>query len=108
MEFSYNKQNGSLKICMPPELDECCVTDMRSDADLLIDTYQVRHLIFDFSNTVFMDSSGVGMLIGRCKQMHYRTGTSKAIHVNDRVRKIFRLSGLEHMIAIEEEEEDHE
>ena len=38
MEFSYNKQNGSLKICMPPELDECSVKDMRSDADLLIDT----------------------------------------------------------------------
>ena len=56
MEFSYNKQNGSLKICMPPELDECSVKDMRSDADLLIDTYQVRHLIFDFSNTVFIHS----------------------------------------------------
>lgn len=108
MEFVYNKHNGSLRICMPPELDECSVQDMRTDADLLIETYQVRHLIFDFSNTVFMDSSGVGMLIGRSKQMHYRTGTSKAVHVNDRVRKIFRLSGLEQMIAIEEEEEDYE
>ena len=90
---------------MPQEVDECSVKHIRNDADLLIDTYRVKHLIFDFSDTVFMDSSGVGMLIGRSKRMYYKAGTSKAIHVNERVRKIFRLSGLERMIAVDEEEE---
>ena len=100
MEFSYNKQNGSLKICMPPELDECSVKDMRSDADLLIDTYQVRHLIFDFSNTVFMDSSGVGLVMGR-----YRLCAGKGIKViitnlSERNYKIMKMSGIEKIAEI--------
>ena len=108
MPVTVKNKSGVITALIKGDIDHHSAPAIREAVDdAVISSDCVKMLVLDFSGVTFMDSSGVGMLIGRCKQMHYRTGTSKAIHVNDRVRKIFRLSGLEHMIAIEEEEEDH-
>lgn len=49
-----------------------------------------------------MDSSGIGMMIGRCKNMDFTGGEVRAEHMNGRIRKIFLLSGLHKMVKIEE------
>ena len=56
----------------------------------------------DFSGVEFMDSSGIGMMIGRCKNMDFTGGEVRAEHMNGRIRKIFLLSGLHKMVKIEE------
>ena len=60
-------------------------------------------LVFDFSKTTFMDSSGIGMLMGRYRIVRYSGGKVTAIHVNDRVYRIMRISGIYKYIEISQE-----
>ncbi|MCI9124989.1 MAG: anti-sigma factor antagonist [Eubacterium sp.] len=106
MECHYELKEGCLTISMPKELDHHIAEQLRMEADLLIDSYRVRNLIFDFTGTEFMDSSGIGVLIGRCRNMNYCGGSVKAQHMNERIQKIFRISGLHKLI--ETEVADHE
>ena len=85
---------------MPKEVDHHCAEQLRREADLLIGAYHIRRLIFDFSGTEFMDSSGIGVLIGRCKNMGYSGGEVLAEHLNERIQKIFIVSGLHKIIQI--------
>ena len=101
MECHYELKEGGLTISMPKELDHHSAEQLRMEADLLIDSYRVRNLVFDFSGTEFMDSSGIGVLIGRCRNMSYCGGSVKAQYMNDRIQKIFRISGLHKLIETE-------
>ncbi|MCI5493504.1 MAG: anti-sigma factor antagonist [Lachnospiraceae bacterium] len=106
MECNYELKDGCLRICVPKELDHHCAVGLRMEADLLIEAYQVRKLIFDFSETEFMDSSGIGVLIGRCKNMSYSGGEVTAENLSERVQKIFVVSGLHKIIKIETKEDN--
>lgn len=103
MEFEYETKTGSLRIYTPREIDECAASELRAEADMLIDNYQIRRLIFDFSHTEFMDSSGIGMLIGRSRKMGYAGGSVEAENLSERVHKIFTLAGLPKLITVVKE-----
>ena len=64
---------------------------------------EVRNLIFDFSDTEFMDSSGIGIILGRYKKITCFHGKVYAIHVNMQIRKILHMSGLQKIIEVLEE-----
>ena len=51
MEYNLERNEGKLTVTMPKEVDHHCANQIRMEADLLIDTYHVRKLIFDFSHT---------------------------------------------------------
>ena len=102
MIFQYELKNNSLRVMVPKELDHHSSVDLRTQTDMLLKTYRVKNLVFDFQNTEFMDSSGIGMMIGRCKSMDFQGGEVQAENMNERIRKIFLLSGLHKIIKIEE------
>ena len=58
------------------------------------------NIIFDFKNIRFMDSSGIGVIIGRYKKISSEGGKVSVVNVNDRVKKIFNLSGMNKIINI--------
>ena len=62
-------ENRSLRIRVPAELDHHSAAQICAQADELVRTQDIREIVFDFSRTVFCDSSGVGMLMGRYKMM---------------------------------------
>ena len=101
MEYNLERNEGKLTVTMPKEVDHHCANQIRMEADLLIDTYHVRKLIFDFSYTEFMDSSGIGVIIGRCKSMGFSGGEVAATNMNERVKKIFMVSGLQKLIRVD-------
>lgn len=101
MKCNYEVKGTSMTIFMPRELDHHCATQLRMEADMLLQSYAVRCLIFDFSETEFMDSSGIGVIIGRCKNMDYAGGEVVARNLNERVQKIFVVSGLHKIVPIE-------
>lgn len=47
-----------------------------------------------------MDSSGIGVIIGRCRNLGYSGGDVSACNLNDRVEKIFSASGLKKIIHV--------
>lgn len=64
----------------------------------------MRSLVFDFADTRFMDSSGIGVVIGRCKNVRFSGGYVRAVNLNGQIRRIFKLSGLQKIIEVEQEE----
>ena len=103
MEKYCELQQGKLMVYVPRELDHHEANQLRREADFMIDAYQVRNLIFDFSKTEFMDSSGIGVIIGRCRSMGYHGGRVMAQNLSERVEKIFRVSGLYALVDIKDE-----
>ena len=63
-------------------------------------------MIFDFSDTTFMDSSGVGMIIGRYRDLSMSGGSVYAAGVCPVVEKLFYVSGLHKIIKVYSSVED--
>ena len=63
----------------------------------------VREVVFDFRKTVFMDSSGIGLVMGRFREMELIGGKVRAVHVGERMRRILVMSGVTRVIEGEEE-----
>ena len=102
MENQYELKDGFLRVRIPKELDHHSAIGLRAETDMLIRTYHVRHLIFDFSRTEFMDSSGIGIILGRYKKISCFGGRVYAVNVDNRIRRILLLSGLENIVEIME------
>jgi stage II sporulation protein AA (anti-sigma F factor antagonist) len=60
----------------------------------VFDEEEIRYLIFDFSKTQFMDSSGIGLITGRFRMVHDKGGCVYAVHVNETIDRILLMSGI--------------
>ena len=98
---SMKTENGILWIRVPAELDHHSADQICRKADEIVQTREVWEIVFDFSATVFCDSSGIGMLMGRYKMMTALGGTVRAVQVRDRVERILMLSGVMKVIPVE-------
>ena len=65
---------------------------------LIVDN--IKKVILDFKEVTFMDSSGIGVVIGRLKKIQNRDGKVCITNVNKRVDKVFTLSGLYKIITV--------
>ena len=63
--MEYQVQENCLTIYLPAEVDHHNAEEMKRKADKLIDRNHIKYVIFDFENTDFMDSSGIGVIIDR-------------------------------------------
>ena len=68
----------------------------------------VSHIVFDISDTKFMDSSGIGVLAGRYRKISCFGGKVYVIHANRRIRKILEMSGIGDIVEMIDQEEKHE
>lgn len=87
-----------LVIHMHKELDHHSVKELRDKSDRMIQKQGIRNIIFDFQGVDFMDSSGIGMVMGRYKQVIFDGGKVAAVHVTPEVDRIFKISGLYQII----------
>lgn len=101
MEHRFEQETGRLIIKMPREVDHHSSRQLRRETEGLMTRYPVRGLVFDFQNTVFMDSSGIGVILGRCRNLRFAGGKAAAIHLNGQIQKIFQVSGLHKVIEVE-------
>lgn len=67
MKITYIKKDKRLIFEIEEDIDECCVQKIRRRIDNEIQRYMPKEVIFDFSNVSFMDSAGIGLIIGRYK-----------------------------------------
>ena len=97
-----------LCIRMPREVDHHGAAGIRESADRLILDDQVKNIVFDFENTTFMDSSGIGIIIGRYRKISCFGGKVYAINTSNRIRKLLKTSGMSAIIEILEENTGNE
>ena len=102
MKITYIKKDKRLIFEIEEDIDECCVQKIRRRIDNEIQRYMPKEVIFDFSNVSFMDSAGIGLIIGRYKLINMIGGELKIANVNTQIQKIFEMSGLLRLIPVEQ------
>ena len=100
MKITYIKKDKRLIFEIEEDIDECCVQKIRRRIDNEIQRYMPKEVIFDFSNVSFMDSAGIGLIIGRYKLINMIGGELKIANVNTQIQKIFEMSGLLRLIPV--------
>ena len=90
----YQVQENCLTIYLPREVDHHNADEIRKEADAVISRNHIRYVIFDFDRTDFMDSSGIGVIIGRYKKISMRSGEVNIISVSKSIKRVFELSGI--------------
>lgn len=100
MECIFIPKDKLLKLKITEEIDENTTEIMRRKIDNEITRVMPRKVILDFSNVTFMDSAGIGMLIGRYKIIKMLGGELEIANTNRQVRKIFEMSGILKIIPI--------
>ncbi len=103
--FTYEPLHQTLLIHLPKELDHHNCRDLKYETDLLLAENYITHVIFDFSRTEFMDSSGIGIILNRYKQMSRSGGRVTAYGVNDRIRRILKIGGISGLVTVAETRE---
>ncbi|MFZ5966176.1 MAG: anti-sigma F factor antagonist [Bacillota bacterium] len=94
MQISFETVDNKLFIKLEGELDHHTAEEIREEIDREIEDKGVRNVIFDMSGMRFMDSSGIGVVIGRYKKVNKFGGQVGVINMNKRIEKIFEMSGL--------------
>ena len=89
-----------LMVKMPEEIDHHKSSYISENADKFIVQKQVNHVVFDFEDTKFMDSSGIGIILGRYKKIACFGGKVFAIHADHRIRRLLMISGLHKIVEI--------
>lgn len=93
-EVIYEVYERCLVIRLNGELDHHNAVKIREKADKLIDRKNIKHIIFDFTGTSFMDSAGIGVIMGRYRKVIFIGGKIAVAGVNMAVDRILKISGL--------------
>ena len=96
--FTYEARGQILIIHLPRELDHHNCRNLRYETDLLLSENYINKVIFDFSRTEFMDSSGIGVLLNRYKQMAGSGGKVAICGAGSQVRRILTMGGVYRLI----------
>lgn len=102
----YNRQEKTLFILLDEEIDQDTVDKIKRNIDDEIERYIPRKVVFDFSNITFMDSSGIGMLLGRYKLIKLIDAEMEIDNVSRTIKRIFDMSGIERIIKITSKKEE--
>lgn len=87
--------NKTLYILLSGELDECTATNVRKNLDALLDTSSgFVQIVIDLSELTFMDSTGIGVLIGRYKKMREQNKPIFITNPSRNAERIFKMAGL--------------
>lgn len=102
-EKKYEVRGQALIYQMPKELDHHVAKQICKELDMLVESFSIAELELDFAKTEFMDSSGIGVIIGRSKTMQFRGGKLMASHMSSRVESIFKSVGLQKLVQVKED-----
>ncbi|KAF5028531.1 Anti-sigma F factor antagonist [anaerobic digester metagenome] len=91
----------TLTVLLAGEIDHHSAAGMRAQIDEAIERYRPAVLTLDFGGVTFMDSSGIGLVMGRYKLMNTFGGTVNVVNTPKPLQKVMRLAGLDRLARIE-------
>lgn len=86
------------------ELDHHTSDQLRSRLNAVMSESRIQHIVFNLKHLDFMDSSGIGIILGRYNQLKSVNGTVMVIGMKPLVKKVFELSGLSQIIKVVDDE----
>ena len=102
METKFFEKDKLLVLKITDEIDDYSVQKIRRRADNEIERYMPKRVVFDFDSVTFMDSAGIGLIIGRYKFTNMLGGKLEVANLTGSVKKIFEMSGILKLIPITE------
>ncbi len=100
MESKFYEKDKLLVFKITDEIDDHTVQMIRRKADYEMERYMPRKVIFDFDSVTFMDSAGIGLLIGRYKFANMIGAKLEITNLSGSVRRIFDMSGILKLIPV--------
>ncbi len=101
-KIEYRKQE--ICVYLSGELDHHCAGLIRASIDDVIMQKKPPLLILDFGQVTFMDSSGIGLVMGRYKSMRIIGGKIKIENLSPSAYKVMKLAGLETLGELKQKE----
>ncbi len=99
MKCEIEQIGGSLVVKLGGEIDQHCAEEIRGDIDRELDIKKSSSLIIDLGDVEFMDSSGLGLIMGRYKKMAGRGGTIMLARPKPNVDRLLEMSGIKKLIG---------
>ncbi len=93
-----------LVVRLQGELDHHTAEELRTKVDAVLKEHHIRHVVLSLADLDFMDSSGIGVILGRYKQISAREGEMFVCSINPTIYRIFEMSGLFKVIKFRENE----
>ena len=100
MESKFYDKDKLLVFKITDEIDDFSVQKIMRKADYEIERYMPKRVIFDFNSVTFMDSAGIGLVIGRYKFAKIIGSTVELANLTSSIKRIFEMSGILRLIPI--------
>ncbi len=100
MDVKLLKKGTTLVIRIMEDMDHHSAQYLRQKIDSEIIKATVKNIIFDFSKVNFMDSSGIGIVVGRYKNIQKLNGRAAIVNANPKIMQIFEMSGVLKIIPV--------
>lgn len=100
MYIKFDSKDNKLIVQLVGELDHHSAAEVRNKIDDRLEREKITKLIMNFSGVTFMDSSGIGVVIGRYKKLVAQNGSVCVTDVKDSIKRVFELSGMFKIIKI--------
>ncbi len=94
MEIIYEMRGKILIAELYGEMDHHASEKIRKDIDEMMQTYGAKHLIFDFERVNFMDSAGIGIILGRYRKLEPEGGRVLIVRCSQKIRTIMHMAGV--------------
>lgn len=94
MILKFETIDGKLIVDLIGELDHHSAEEVRNKIDDILDMKNITKVVMNFSGVSFMDSSGIGVVIGRYKKLLMKNGKLCITNLKPSVKRVFELSGL--------------
>ena len=104
LQIDVEHARQALIVRLTGELDHHSAQTVKATLEEAIERGDVNHIILSLKDLTFMDSSGLGVILGRYKQISNRGGKMVVCDVNQAVYRLFELSGLFKILQIEDNE----
>lgn len=93
----FESEGGFLRAALVGDIDHHAAAGMREAIDKMLFAEKPRSLILDFSSVKFMDSSGIGLILGRLEIARELSASVRLEGLSQQLSRILRLSGIEKM-----------
>jgi len=99
-------KNDILCIRLDGELDHHAADELRQRATSAIEEQNIRNIVLNLEHLTFMDSSGLGVVLGRYKHIKQLHGEMIVCAVTPPIKRLFDMSGLFKIVRLEQSEEN--
>jgi len=100
MKVDIKNDNGKAVAIISGEIDHHNARSARSELDHFIVRAQPKELAIDLGGITFMDSSGIGLIMGRSKLMKECGGSLEVRNAQPYIKRVLRLAGIERIVKI--------